>query len=211
MKLKLTYALLIFFSGYSSHASEPVHVEVPLYDQVDIDELDDNKKEAIIFKKRPFINTYWHPEYVPSIRICKSSGVTEARLNKALDYWRRLGYSFGQIITDEGSIICANGGARGEITILLVTNDLPLEGNLALTKTHFYKESKEIIKSQIFIHSFAAKKERVLEHEIGHALGWSHFNRRYHLMHHDYRSGGYDSHGLTKREYDSQILNLAGE
>ena len=43
-----------------------------------------------------------------------------------------------------------------------------------------------------------AHKDRVLEHEIGHALGWQHYRQRYHIMHPEWRYGGYDSYGIRK-------------
>ena len=39
-------------------------------------------------------------------------------------------------------------------------------------------------------------KETVLEHEIGHALGYLHYNKINHLMNSKWTQGGWDSDGL---------------
>jgi len=42
--------------------------------------------------------------------------------------------------------------------------------------------------------------ERVLEHEIGHALGWVHVGTRGHLMHPEWAKGGWNTFGLEFKE-----------
>lgn len=200
---------MFFVSAGTSYSSEPVHVEVPIFDDQDILELPSKHQQKVIFRSRPFIASHW--QFPPDVRLCADSGVSETRLRQAMQYWNRLGYTFGNVIVDNNSITCVNGGSYFEITIMLITSDVPIEGNLALTKTYINRESREITRAQIFMNASSAVKERVLEHEIGHAMGWSHFNRKYHMMNRDYRLGGHDSTGLTKREYDSQIPDLTSE
>ena len=176
-----------------------------MIDPSEINELPESIREDVLFNRKPFIKSYW--TYEPTVRLCLESGVTEARLRRAIRYWNRLGYEFGPVLVDRESLSCAAGGRSGEITILLITSDIPMGDNLALTRTYFLTATREIVRSQVFINRYAAQKERVLEHEIGHALGWSHYNRRNHMMNRDHSSGGHDSTGLNQREYQGQILN----
>jgi len=189
----------LFFSG-EVRSETPIHI--PLINPEDTEALPARVQDAALFNRRPFITSYW--TIPPSIRICQSSGVTEERLESAANFWRRLGYTIGNVFVDEGSSACMSGGLTGEITILLVNADVPMGDNIALTKTYYYTSSRQIIRSQIYINSYAADKERVLEHEIGHALGWMHYNRSYHIMHREYRRGGHNITGLRYSEYLSQ-------
>ena len=103
---------------------------------------------------------------------------------------------------------CFNGGRIGEITVMLVTSDINMENHLAITRNHYYTDTKEILKAQIYILISAASKERVLEHEIGHALGWMHYNRMYHIMHSLYKNSGHSSSGLGISEYRRQVEDI---
>jgi predicted Zn-dependent protease len=195
---------LLFFLTIGTPRSEP-NVEIPLVYPEEISELSESYQQEVLFRRKPFIKSYWND--IPNVRLCLESGVTEARLQRAIRYWERLGYEIGQVFVDRGSYICMTGGVSGEITILLITSDIPMGSNIALTRTYFLTRTREIVRSQIFINRYAAQKERALEHEIGHAFGWSHYNRRNHMMNHDHSSGGHDSTGLTHREYRDYILN----
>ena len=92
----------------------------------------------------------------------------------------------------------ANAYKRGAILIKLRGQSFN-ETNLAMTQTYRFTDTREIIAAVIQIQAFAPEKERVIEHEIGHAFGWHHFNRRYHLMHSMHVRGGWDTYGLRRR------------
>jgi predicted Zn-dependent protease len=48
-----------------------------------------------------------------------------------------------------------------------------------------------MLKAEIEVSQQTGNKDRILEHEIGHALGWDHFNKRGHILHPRWESGGY--------------------
>ena len=101
------------------------------------------------------------------------------------------------------------GGYNGEIVVLLFNNSIgDFSDKLAITRVYYHTSQKYILKAQIYINRYGAQKERALEHEIGHAMGWSHYNRRYHLMHENHNSGGHDTTGLRRNTYDSQIERI---
>jgi len=202
---------LLFLSAallsMTASAENPNNVEY--YAPADLNELPADFKEKIIRKRTPFIKSYW--SYPPDILLCHDSGVSDTRLRKAMKYWERLGYEFGKIIIESNPSQCIDNDTRGLITILLFNNTIDIGPNLAVTKVYYNTKAKYILRAQIFISPYSAKKERVLEHEIGHALGWSHFNRRYHMMHENDREGGHDSMGLHVTCYNDQIADIIND
>ena len=132
----------------------------------------------------------------PNVRVCATSEVSLTRTSRAVEYWRRLGYSFGTIKKDPLSM-CMNPAA-GEIIITLPETGFS-DAHIASTRLYTHTYSGDILKAKIFILPKHARKDRVLEHEFGHALGWSHYRQRYHIMHPSWQYGGFDSYGVRKR------------
>ena len=198
----LCIILLVFLP---CNAAPDTHVEIPVISPDDVEPFPVDFRKKFLFRSKPIIASYWSKK--PDIRLCLGSGVTELRLQQATSFWERLGYEFGNIYVDDRTQHCFIGGNNNEIVIMLVNSDIEIGGKLAVTRTYYIASSREIVKSQIYIHKFASKKERVLEHEIGHALGWVHFNQSYHLMHANYNRGGHTTSGLKRSVY----LYLMGE
>jgi hypothetical protein len=168
-------------------------------------ESDSELIEVAKIRKDP-LPAYW--EHPPPIRLCTDSGVTRQRLERALDFWRRLGYEFGSVIIEDTSYACATGGWAGEITILLFTQEVIDSVHLAVTRTRRNTDTNKIVQIQIYINRYGAEKLLVLEHEIGHALGWSHRRERYHLMNENWREIGHETNGLTFRDYQHEISKI---
>jgi hypothetical protein len=134
-------------------------------------------------------------EMPPSLRICKNSGIDYFRVTQASRYWEKLGYRFDSIYVDS-SPACSSP-RYGEIIITLPDGTLDPR-HMAATKIYTHTKSGFIVKAKIFITPRNARKQRVLEHEIGHAFGWSHYNQKFHMMNSNWFLGGYDSKGLHK-------------
>ena len=93
--------------------------------------------------------------------------------------------------------MCRSADPTGYILIHLVTQETFDPGdNLAVT--HFYvdNDTREIHWAKIFLKPNV--QERVLEHEMGHALGWMHTKQLGHLMHEKLIYGGWKDDGLKK-------------
>ena len=182
-------------------------VEAPMiYDSEDVVSMSPETLEAINFRRRPIMSAWWAE--TPAVRVCASSGVTPARMERALDYWRRLGYELDRVWYDDGSELCRGPGARGEITIAIVNTDVPIGNNLAVTQNFHNRHTGEMIRSRIWVFPHTAEKQWLLEHELGHALGWAHYNRYLHIMNADYPDVGHDSTGLTYREWQAEKARL---
>tara|TARA_R100001163_G_C5055538_1_gene191995 strand:+ start:491 stop:1078 length:588 start_codon:yes stop_codon:yes gene_type:complete len=148
------------------------------------------------FSKGPSKNGLW--AVPPNIYVCKNAPVSERRLEIALDFWKRLGYTFGDVYFNDESYGCINERLGfGGITIDLIGQKFR-EPNIGMTWNWKHNETNEIVKSRIEIKNSWGKSPRVLEHELGHALGWLDFKKRNHLMNHNWIEGGLDTDGLER-------------
>ena len=138
----------------------------------------------------------------PSILLCHDGPVSVRRIERALQYWQKLDYSFGPIQHAlPGSMDCITGTARdGTITIDIPSQNFQFGTHLGQTKTWRWTATNEIFKARIEIIPAWGDSERILEHEIGHALGWMDMNSNGHIMHRAWASGGYNSTGVRNKQ-----------
>ena len=181
--------LFFFLSCFHTHDEERILDIPPPWIQVSAPYIED--LAAIGKPRQPYT---WNTP--PSVRVCTDSGVSVMRTTRAMKYWEMNGYEFEGVIGDPFSMCMTP--KRGEIIITLP--EVGFAGN-HLASTRLYTDNKTgyIVKAKIHILPKYARKERVLEHEIGHALGWSHYRQRYHIMYPTWSGGGYDSYGIRKR------------
>jgi hypothetical protein len=108
-----------------------------------------------------------------------------------MKYWEDLGYKFSAIWDD---FECFNVSVPGSITIDTASQEImPGAGG----STHYIYDD---ITMRIHLADIEVllKKDRVLEHELGHALGWSHTKSKGHIMNSQLNLGGWNSDGLKK-------------
>jgi len=147
----------------------------------------------------PKISAWW--QFSPQVVVCERSKLKESKVKSAISYWEKLGYKFEPIMfVKDHNLSCLNGPAFGEIVIDMPSQEFDFT-NLGQTKTSRSIELSLIIRAKIEIQNMGLEKERVLEHEIGHALGWEHTRRSYHMMHPAWQRGGWDSAGLRHNRY----------
>ena len=87
---------------------------------------------------------------------------------------------------------------HGEIIVTIPETGF---ANHHMASTRIYTDTKtgDIVRAKIQILPKHARKERVIEHEIGHALGWLHYRQKFHIMHPTWYLGGYDRSGIRKQ------------
>jgi hypothetical protein len=136
----------------------------------------------------------------PTVIICQGAPVKLARVEQAVDFWRKLGYNIGEVIvSDEHDFSCMREIILvGEILITLVSQDFHMSEHLAVTRTWIHKDTNQILKAKIEIMSGWGDSERIMEHELGHAMGWRDYNQTGHLMHSEWARGGHNTKGLKK-------------
>jgi hypothetical protein len=134
----------------------------------------------------------------PNIIICRNTKISKQRIKSVLNFWERLGYSFGEIF--EFSCIF-DIQYHGAIYIMEpnVGFDFNLVANTHTSYAVFQDKRKEIIGAWIEIPNTSITTARVLEHEFGHALGFQHTTERNHIMNKELNKGGISTTGLNSR------------
>lgn len=139
----------------------------------------------------------WHSP--PDIIICDKV-VTTSRMKTALNFWERLGYTFGSIKQENDVLECMQPQVNA-IKVMLPTSSHDMQNKMAITETTKLEINNQIVKSEISVFVWAANRALVLEHEIGHALGWKHTRTYTHIMHPEWKSIGHMSDRVKHTDY----------
>jgi len=135
----------------------------------------------------------------PTVVVCEYAPVSQAQIKKAVKFWKALGHRFfrTQYKYDPANK-CNDANPLGYIVIHLVTLGIRLDDN-NLAETHFFinNDTNEVDWAIIYIRP--ELKETVLEHELGHALGYLHHNKINHIMNSKWTQGGWDNDGLERK------------
>ena len=135
----------------------------------------------------------------PLVKVCKELHISQTRIQIAIAYWRNNGYEFHDILYDYDSLECLSADYGSGIIITGGNQDLS-EDLLAVTRTSVNTTTDHIIKAKIFIRQKHVNRPRVLEHELGHALGWKHYPQYLHIMNPEWEKGGYNNSGTQNSE-----------
>jgi hypothetical protein len=143
-------------------------------------------------------------EQPPNILICHGAPMNRPRVLRALNYWERLGYTFGTVTSaPNANYSCATGIVpRSTIMIDIPSQNFRFGTHLGTTRT--WRDTAQvcngmplILKSKVEIIPAWGETERILEHELGHALGWNDINSVGHIMHGSWSLGGTRTSGLN--------------
>tara|TARA_R100001509_G_C4823295_1_gene200626 strand:- start:4 stop:591 length:588 start_codon:yes stop_codon:yes gene_type:complete len=157
-----------------------------------------NYERIPLVHKAPSQVASW--ELTPTVIVCEHAPVTQRQITKAVNFWKGLGYRFYSTQYKHDPMNkCLMDEPAGYIVIHMVTAGVPMEEK-ALAQTHFYVDNikNKILYAKIYMRSDV--RETVLEHEMGHALGFLHFNKINHLMNEKWMMGGWDTEGLERRQ-----------
>lgn len=198
MKLLIyTIFLAIFLSCTSEENNQKTAVAILSRDfELSIEH---SSIEAISFFEHKIIKkANWG--YSPPLIICDDVRISRSRIDKVLNFWENLGYIFGEITY---SICPFDEQYLGAIYIMGPQSgfDFNMLSNTHTAYATFQDGSKRIVGAWIEIPDNIVVMERVLEHEVGHALGFQHSTQKYHMMHKDQRFGGFASSGLNSNLY----------
>jgi hypothetical protein len=109
---------------------------------------------------------YW-TENIPDIIVCNNAQVDILILEKAISSWEKRGEKIGNVLFKE----CVEGQTLTG-TVEIYEDDKITGSAYGLTALKSYKSTKEIISAKIWIKSDYTDSIILLEHEIGHALGF---------------------------------------
>ena len=139
-----------------------------------------------------------HWNYAPIIRVCKVSPLSVNEVAAAVQWWKDLGYDFDLIYNSD----CVKTNKFATITITLDQGELFMNNLLGSTTLYADSETNEIYWASIELrHPYT---ERVLEHELGHALGWLHTRTKEHMMHPLHFEGGWNDDALINMRQDNE-------
>lgn len=172
---------------------------------------DDNISEADFqhtTKKNIELVGYWLTP--PNLIICDNV-TTVSRVKQAIGFWEKMGYNFGEIKKfNQIDCLKIRKYQTNTIVIQLPTSQQGMTNKLALTNTHRNTVTNQHISSEIFIFPFACKKPLVLEHELGHALGWRHAKGKYHIMNRSVNMIGSSTVGVRYSSYKRNVAEQFG-
>ena len=159
--------------------------------------LADMSKAALVFGP-PTQRGQW--KEVPTVIVCATAPVRIDRVQQAVDFWKRMGYNIGEVLQAEvDDFSCERDIVLfGDILIDVMNYTNNSDGHLGTTTTWADKATSEIFKAKIEIMPGWGDAERIVEHELGHALGWRDYNQLGHLMHEEWPKGGHNVKGLKK-------------
>tara|TARA_R110002020_G_scaffold394715_1_gene604709 strand:+ start:8536 stop:9120 length:585 start_codon:yes stop_codon:yes gene_type:complete len=140
---------------------------------------------------------FW--ETTPTVIVCDSAPISQLQIASAIRFWERLGYQFYNTQYKKDPLDkCTSPNPTGHIIIHLATEGVRME-ETSLAQTHFYVDNTTDTISWAIIYMRSDVRAIVLEHELGHALGFLHYNRVNHLMNEKWKVGGWDSTGLKNK------------
>lgn len=86
-------------------------------------------------------------------------------------------------------------GAVASTIVVRSPDEYGFTEDLGVTRSIVDHDTREILSAEIEVY---VVRERVLEHELGHALGIKHVFRSGHIMHPEWNSGGWNNEGLRR-------------
>ena len=156
-----------------------------------------NFERIPLVENRPPQVGFW--KLPPTIIVCESAPISNVQIRSAVRFWERLGYEFkGTRYKSDPLNKCLSDTPEGFIVIHLITEEVKMEPT-SLAQTHFYVDNNTSEIKWAVIYMRSDIRETILEHELGHALGYLHFNRINHLMNEKWTMGGWDKEGLESK------------
>jgi hypothetical protein len=132
----------------------------------------------------------------PTVIVCEYAPVSKVQINSATAFWEQLGYRFYTTQYKHDPLNkCLSDNPIGYIVIHLVSSNIKMD-DTSLAQTHFYVDNDTSEIEWAMIYMRADIRKTVLEHELGHALGFLHYNMINHLMNQKWAMGGWDKEGL---------------
>ena len=170
-------------------------VTVPLVQTAASDYISNFERIPAVQDRPPRVATW---KRTPTVVVCEHAPITESNVNKAVQFWKDLGYRFFTTQYHYDPLDkCTNPAPLGYIIVRLVHQDVRLDDD-DLAQTHFFVDNDHKEIEWAIIYMKPNVRETVLEHELGHALGFLHFNKINHLMNEKWTQGGWDTEGLAK-------------
>ena len=156
-----------------------------------------NYQRISLVQDRPAQVAKW--ERTPTVIVCEHAPITQRQIIKAVNFWKNLGHRFFSTQYKHDPMNkCLMDEPTGYIVVHMVTAGIRLD-ETSLAQTRFYVDNLTNKISYAKIYMRKDVRETVLEHELGHALGFLHYNKINHLMNEKWAQGGWDKEGLESQ------------
>lgn len=133
---------------------------------------------------------FWNPNSPPVIANCYGSDFSKLQMIRAIDYWTIRGEDIGFYEHNPPESVCEAEWLDGFI-ILRKSHTIGSD-SLTLASTRRYTSFKMMRGAVIFYSPGSQNLDLINEHELGHALGYSHLEVEGHIMHPHYNKMGRD-------------------
>jgi len=157
-----------------------------------------NLQTIKLMKNQPIRMGLW--KYTPTVVICEHAPVKYTSIKKAVEWWKERGHVFYHTIYKKDYLeVCKRSNPEGYIVVELASREVFKGKDSAEAITHFFVENNtnQVLWAKIYLRNIPI--ERILEHEMGHALGFLHIDKPGHIMNEVWVDGGWDDDGLRVR------------
>lgn len=131
----------------------------------------------LLYYDNNFVVAQWKQD--PFIVICPSSKVDAYRVSLAVQWWENKGYSIAGYHFDEDAVVCSQG--RFVEGIIFIRDKRHIEPEI-YAETSRFSVAFEVKSAEINLPNKNRFLSNLLEHELGHALGFSHVEAEGHIM-----------------------------
>ena len=127
-------------------------------------------------------------ETPPKIANCYGPEFSKLQMTRAIDYWTVRGYRFGDYVHNPSADICEREWTSGYIVL---KKSIALKVN-TLASTRRFTTVATMRGAIIWYKPGSYNLDLLNEHELGHALGFTHLETENHIMHPEYSKMGRD-------------------
>jgi len=132
-----------------------------------------------------FILATWDDD--PVVVVCPDSQITPYRVAKAIEWWGIRGHEFAYYHFDNDNVICSRGTFIKGVVFIRADGEL-LPDSYATTAR--LALAGKMQSASITLPNEHKYMPRLLEHELGHSLGFTHVEKAGHMMHPIHEYGG---------------------
>jgi len=144
---------------------------------------------ALLLRYESTSNKPWSWDSPPIIANCYGDDFNNLYVVRGVDYWVLRNEEIAFIIDKPPNSVCKHDFLDG--FIILKKGVMKNDSTLAYTKRKIRLGS--IRASTIYFSPGSFKLELLVEHELGHAFGYQHTDKKGHIMHPEYENMGKDS------------------
>ena len=124
---------------------------------------------------------YWDED--PTLIICPSSNYKEDQVIKSLEFWKEKGHYVGIVHKDSKGEICKSKRLNG---FIFIRGDVGGVGPDSYAVTRRHTDRAKLVFAELQVPNSNIDMPLLLEHELGHAFGFTHLNDNGHIMNESY-------------------------